>query len=61
MDIASITMIGNWKICKNVKQDKAGSSVKQDLRKVARTPGQWMTKEQHNRLLEVLSQLGEGA
>lgn len=59
--VAIYYIAGTWKDCKHIKWEKAGPIVWQTLRKVAGTADQWMTKEQHNRLLEVLNHLAKGA
>ena len=60
MVIAIFYIAGNWKDCKHIKWESANSWVKRDLHKIARTADQWMTKEEHGRLLEVLSHLDKG-
>lgn len=60
MSIAIYYIAGNWKDCKHINWEKASPDVRKNLHKVARTADQWMTRKQHNRLLEVLNYLGEG-
>ena len=60
MVIAIYYIAGNWKDCKHIKWNSANSRVKRDLHKIARTADQWMTKEEHGRLLEVLWHLDKG-
>jgi hypothetical protein len=55
--VAAYCIAGNWKTCKHVEWKNAGEELRRDLCKVAPTAEQWMTKEQHDRLLEVLRHL----
>jgi hypothetical protein len=57
MAIAAYYIAGNWKQCDHIDWKNAGGEVRHTLAKVALTSDQWMTKEQHARLLEVLSYL----
>jgi hypothetical protein len=57
MAVAAYHIAGNWKDCKHINWKNAGGKVKHNLSKVARTADQWMTKEQCDRLLQVLNYL----
>jgi hypothetical protein len=59
--IAMYYIAGNWKDCKYVDWTNAGGDLRRDLHKVALTADQWMTKEQHGRLFEVLNHLDEAS
>ena len=55
--IAMYYIAGNWKDCRDVKWEKAGANLRCDLSKIAMTAHEWMTKEQHARLFEVVDRL----
>ena len=57
--VAAYHIAGNWNDCKHIKWKNASEGMKRGLRMVAQTADEWMTKEQHGRLLEVLNRLGE--
>jgi hypothetical protein len=57
MAVAAYHIAGNWKDCKHINWKNAGRGVKHNLSKVARTADRWMTKEQYDRLLQVLNYL----
>jgi hypothetical protein len=61
MAIAAYYIAGNWKHCDHIEWKNAGEEVKPTLSKVALTADQWMTGEQHARLVEVLSYLDKAS
>lgn len=56
--VALYCIAGNWIDCAEVTWDKAGANVRSDLSKVALRAQDWMTAEQHARLMGVLRYLG---
>jgi hypothetical protein len=57
--IAVYYIAGVWKGCENVRWENAGDNLRRDLSKVGLTASEWMTKQEHARLVEILSRIQE--
>jgi hypothetical protein len=55
--IAMYYIAGTWTECEDVKCEKAGDNLRRDLSNVALKAHEWMTKQQHTRLFEVLNRI----
>jgi hypothetical protein len=55
--IAMYYIAGNWTKCEDVKWEKAGENLRRDLSNVGLKAHEWMTKQQHARLFEILNRI----